>query len=263
MHKSKKAIGALRAYLGKDEEGLKLLDNITREVTELRKGVSTADDIAEAARKAASSRRIDLQRAEDWIVELKRSLDREQALLRQRDTAIRAKQQTIEEQQKRIDQLLPDLPPLEAECVPLCEDRAIPAKMTDMRVLVNTFNALRKEIPRCPEAVNDEVCNVYSLFDIIQSYSVAEMIRLGRFVTCMAMYQFPAAVAAPIGLTAVGAHNDVDDAAVDALVTNFASQMKPFFSWFRENYELEEFRKKLLKTRLKSDGSVPYYAKEW
>lgn len=231
MHKSKKTIGALQTYLGRDKEGLQRLDAVTRDMNELRKQGNASALAASAAKTVASQSRTELLQSVEEVQKLKQELAHSQSMARQRERDICVNKQEIGQLQAKIDKLLPEVhvPP----DVNISDDvpPAFPLDLLDPRKLVDAFNQLRKEMTICPKPSKPPKASVhrgYMLNDIVSNYSATEMMKLGRFVTCLAMCNFPATIMSQVSFMDGAAPLQVPE-----------QGLANFIYWFRSNLHNE------------------------
>ncbi len=224
-HKSKKAIEALRDYLGKDAEGIKLLDAIAREVTELRKqGNAEQERATRAVAVAEESRELRL-RAEAQLQQVRQELAHSQALHRQNDDKLVEMRESITKLQAQVEELQPELTEedLVSSMSAMSANITLPPDLLQFKELAATFNMLRKALPICPEGV---AFDTYNLGSLVKNYSPPEMLTLGRFVACLAMFG---------GSLAITVSRD-RTVPPTGLPRGPARHPPSFFRWFRRNF---------------------------
>lgn len=228
---NKQAVATLKSHLGRDAQGLRLLDTVADELRELHKQRRAADEQAATAATAAAEKHKLYDSATTKIQQLEAELLRLQSQCRQHERTIVTQQQEITTLQVTIEQLQPAV--TSDDLVPGTphKDEPFPVALLRENALANTFNLLRKEIRICPEPISrNEVCLAFRLEDIISGYSPADMMTLGRFVTCSAMMNFPCTVAATTTFHAAGLKAQ-------------EQYLAKFVHWFRRNIRRSRLEK--------------------
>lgn len=233
MNKSKKTIEALRAYLGNDTRGTALLDDVSRAMTEIRHAANADRELAATA-SANATRSNELRLAAvELVQQLKQQVNIANAKLLQRDGEIGLRQNEIDSLRATIEKLQPEI---EADHLAITIETQnqkslghrsdeYPAALLNAHDLASTFRELRKAVSVCP---SPEYCkrlklSGYRLDSVVTGYSPADMMTLGRFVTCLAMFNFPSAIFSPA--VAFKPERELQD-----------RHMAGFVRWFRNNF---------------------------
>ena len=203
MNKIKEAIANLRSYLGRDQEGIRHLDEVTKLANEMRKKIASLNEnIASAIFSKETAQRSAIESGREAAA-WKKDLEREQQIRRRTEIDLAAKRNEITQLQSKLKQLEPDdLPPLPDELA--CPKSESPL-LRDPRALTDMFNTLRRGMRICPRPIGNvkDTSNIYTyeLTDIISSYNADDLLRLGRFVATIALMNFPAVVVAQENFT--------------------------------------------------------------
>lgn len=191
MHKIKKAMCVLQKHLGRDSVGIKLLDNIAGIANDLRRDAATANRDAASAENSKSllddkrqSAEIDRDRTAGHLVHAK-------SCVRQKERDIINLTKQIAALEEQVDQSYDDIDlPIQTE--------SVNTRLLDTREFIGMFNSLRRKQRVAPKVVTRQRPDVgtWELSLIIKDYSGAEMMKLGQFVTALAMLNMPVAIQA-------------------------------------------------------------------
>jgi len=203
MNKTKKAIKALEDYLGRDTEGLRLLEQVTRlandtrtDAAHLKEACDSKDaaiqklqsDLAMANTKQATLTN-DVARAESQILQLRRQFANAMQRAEQLQGELTAREQ-VEDQQYDINTLE--------------RPSAASVLLQDARQLYWTFKQLRKDMKLAPvpdRHSKSTGSSVYDLVNLITSLSSDELLKLGRFVAVSSLFNFAVTIRASDNLT--------------------------------------------------------------
>lgn len=253
MHKVKKAIGKLRDYLGRDTQGLKLLDDVAEITNELRKQSADAKEKANTAIKSGVASKAELVNVQATVQQLSQDLARESSLRQQRERDINQLKIEKRKLQQKLDELIPDLPVFikKQEDVDWkltnkdCEDlKVLHPKLSDPNYFSSMFNLLRRQMKYAPRQTtgktrHDEVSQfkehpvVYELGDLIGNYSGSELMKLGRFVATQAVVGFPCII---------GRNESLKLNAIPDSRSKLNKPLKKFINWFqRHNIEMSDW----------------------
>lgn len=237
MHKSKKAIEKLRNYLGRDINGIEMLEDVSRIANDMRKEASAAREREERAVAALAARTEDLHVAERKVRELEIDLARERSLRQQRERDIATANRSIGRLQVTIDELTEVSPCDLDDPIKVKPEDRIPDAMLNKASFAAMFSSIRKDIRIAPDqsitsdsrlALNK--ASVFELCDIVKDYTYESQAVAGRFVMSMAMLNFPVVVYS--SQTFSGKRNE--------------DLVKSFVRWFRGNIKVTSLEKRLL-----------------
>jgi len=242
MHKVKKAAQLLRDYLGKDAHGIKLLDAVATIANDLRKQLAASKEAEVNAAAAADSNRIELVHARNDIQQHKQLVISERAKQRQSANEVAVLRERVKELEREREESIVDMEQPERSASKrkpglghaLHDSTVFPARLANLKEFTESFNILRKAMRIAPRpnigtqstGIRDD-CYVYNLPDLIQSYSPDEMMKIGRFVTSLAMMGVPAIIASSPCLV---------NWEVGGNVLPENAQAK-FVSWYRNNID--------------------------
>jgi len=241
MHRLKKAIKALREYLGRDAQGLALLDEVDKTANALRKGLNAEKEKRETAEGTLSSVKDRMGHEERRVSELQQELNKVKSQLRQRDGELARSKKEANDLWAELDSLVPDAE-LPGVMVRKGDAKAcgVPEAIMDVKAVVAALNHVRKDLRVCPHpgvlTKGNNARYTYELSDIIKNYDPLEMMKLGRFVACLAMFQFPATVVSSLTLRDCEWSSDPDVV---------EKHYKPFIRWFRSNLSVSPLEEKL------------------
>jgi len=213
MHKIKRAIDRLRQYLGRDHNGIAILDEIAGIGNALRKQVATEIQSAADSAARAADMRSDLAKAEKTIRSQREEVAHEQSLRRARDTDVDRLESQVANLTAELEKLLPERIP-----VPECAGRVsglgadrntIPETVRDMRLIADVLNVVRRKMRRCPKpsfiaserpdhVKRAEKIYIYELTDIADSLAAEKLLLLGQFVACQCLVGMPCAITAEV-----------------------------------------------------------------
>lgn len=250
MNKIKEAIADLRAYLGRDAEGLRRLDAITNVANDMRKEIATTK---EAVRKSSEAIALALtaeSEAKSSAVEAKTVTENAE---RQRKSVERE----LSETKKEIERLQSELARIQLKDLPdlpdsLSSKQSDSPFLRDVRKFTAMFNHVRREMRVAPTPVQREKAigtggAVYELTDIATSYDADEMIRLGRFVTSLALMNMPVRI--------VAQENFRTSKRARVLDAKNEDWMRDFVYWMRSNMRDGNYAKSCTRTVPEDAGS--------
>jgi hypothetical protein len=260
MNKVKKAVKELRDYLGNDTRGIALLDKLSRITNDVYKdyanerktsaSLRTSLDDANASRSAAG---LQTQKAAEALVQ-------ERALRAQRDRDVSTERCKVAALQRQLDKLMPELEtpelaiktPAKNPLGPPSSAAELPKGLKDKKALAAAFHSMRKELTVAPppEPVaaalkHRRVCYMYYLEDIVQDYSPASMMLLGRFIATMSMFGIPSVIATEHVHSYWIEHDNLPH-----------KTLKPFVRWFRHGMKSSKFADKAYDASLSTEEMV-------
>lgn len=232
MNKLKEVTLALREHLNRDERGKTLLADVERVSNDQRKELAGAKERIAELELSLSRARHHLDTERESSARCARTADED-----------RTKRKQSEKERDDMARMLADahleiasLQPSELEPFKIAERQrprlrkhlGIPegtlGKLIEPRKLTDVFNHLRKDLRVCPEPISKHGPRslAYRLDDIIRDLSVGELIKLGRFVACMSLFNCPAEV--------------VIDYTI-APDTHTEESVRPFIHWLRRSID--------------------------
>lgn len=204
MHRVKKAIQKLNHYLGKDKQGVGLLDSVSTIANEMRNELATEQTRVDDAVRSKAAAEGSFRRESQMVEKLLKRLSQMDAELRQREGDIRNLQIETDKLQATIGDMTPeDI---------YCPENAVDIESTEYaRQFLAIFNVLRRRMRRCPtgiryaNVVQSEAelkmgvkehfgFQVYNMTQIVNDFSGDSLQLLGRFVACRALFNMPVAV---------------------------------------------------------------------
>lgn len=226
MHKLKIAIADLRAYLGRDTQGLGLLAQIERVGNDVRKQAATEKDRGDSAVRERASAIAALKESEREIEQLRSQLRREQDVSSQLERDVSSRKQRVTELERQLRQTMGDEP-----------DKCSVERSVD--AALSAIESLRRWRRVCPKqtgmltakqyAVNRHF-PIHDLTTLIPKMSAADMMGLGRFVAVLAMMNLPCIIEST---WLVKDHCDMDK----------DERFRRFFRWFQKNVDCGQFEK--------------------
>lgn len=181
MNKHKHNLEELRKHLNRDARGLKLLDAVSRDLTEQRKRIALLEEFEATAATRENRLREIATDAENKKERLSQELEAERARLRAtKDLATR--------QSQRIAELESDVEE---------EDEAPIARTSEdidptVPKIMSLFKAVRKRFKRIPHSEDGR--QVFHLEDLVKEYTGDEFMGLGMLMAALALHGFPAYV---------------------------------------------------------------------
>ena len=237
MHKAKKAVNELKAYLGRDAAGLKLLGVVSDCVNDLRKEARLNAERADRMATVAGGRTQERKRAFQETQELEKSLAQQKQMNAQLQRELAQAQAKVDELEAEIEAFLPEehgevSVTLDKKALKGCLRENISVGLVDVGKLRKAFRALVRELKACPlQDLNgmDFKPRRYELSDIIDGYGTQDMINLGRFVSILAVYNMPCIISsrAVVRVNKEGSKREVLKAE--------RQLYGPFLDWFRFN----------------------------
>jgi len=186
MHAIKKAIHKLREYLGRDTTGINHLESVAKAANKLRNQVAELSEEAVTSRETISRLRSELSSAQITVDQSASELAHEKARTRQaRRDATTAGNRLSELERKIESERLPDI--------------EAPSSSKMERRFVELFSELRRDYGVCPHPSSigeDETLPVmeYDLWDLTRGLSNSDILKVGRFVVCRALFNFPVTI---------------------------------------------------------------------
>ena len=229
MHKVKRAIQQLRQYLGRDQRGLALLDDIAGIANSLRQQVATASEQEASANRVAETAKANATQAQEKTKKIRSNLERERAQRKSREVEVTALTARIRELEAELADLTPPDVPLPEEDPKEVSTRQLSPLVKDARHWVGMVNSLRHTMRRAPGPLKILPITrlsrmyVYELTDIIDDFSGAECLKLGKFIAAMTMIGLDATIMAEENFSNLARREQrcVPDSVV-----------KPFLKWF-------------------------------
>jgi hypothetical protein len=231
MNKLKKTISDLREYLGKDSRGLSLLDEVSKAAHSQRHELSLTKERCGSLELTIELRNNQMLSHESRIQSLTQELASARALLAQSRRELTNIKEETAELRLSLEAANPDWP------APVLDEESqsqftpwSTARVADPGEFSKVFNTLKRELPKAPQPSNvsnfklNGRLTIYELTDVCKSLSPSELLKLGRFVACMAMINFPAGIAASNNLAT--AHNGMKCS---------DNQLGKFIRWFHPN----------------------------
>lgn len=210
MHRTKKAIKQLREYLGRDAQGVKLLDEIAAMVNDLRKDAATALETSQAAERIADRLKGETAELTTQVAQISDNLRHAKAkiLQLQRQDAMQAKQESNAEVVKASEscestgritkagfvamfkRLVRDMPSRPRPLLVPWDSVAgsVGVELGDIKT-----NRYRGRSDKARKAASDR-CEVYELRQLVCDYSHGQMATLGRIVALNASMGNPLVV---------------------------------------------------------------------
>jgi len=193
MHRTKKAIKQLREYLGRDAQGVKLLDEIAAMVNDLRKDAATALDASQTAGRIADRLKDEAIKLRGQVAQVSQELGHAKAKISQleRQSDARAKgvanvdneardvesrgisEATLNSMFRRLMRDIPNRP--EPACIPW-------SKVESLVIADDKPGRPRRRFTDEVRTFIPGMCETYDLRDLVSGYSAADMITLGRMV---------------------------------------------------------------------------------
>lgn len=223
MNKIKTAIKNLQDYLGRDVEGLRLLEPVARIANEIRTESAKLKESNDS--KAATIQRLqaELAAANNRNAETVSSLARCESQNRQlRATEGRLSERIAEVEREQVFSE-PDI-----ELPTFVNSRRHTSLTKDIGGFTEMVNALRKDMRIAPAM--SEIVGGYRFWldDVISDYSGVSMMTVGRIATAMAMLNLGPAIRADVTFKDIyGGRWEGDK--------NGERILKPFIVWFRSN----------------------------
>lgn len=183
MNKAKKNLAELRSYLQRDTHGMKLLDAVSRDITDQRKRIALLHAEADGAKSHSHRLYEEYCDAQTEIGTLKTALETQTARL----NASRAQQRILADRIGELEQA--------AEV-----DDEIPVSGTTesvgatIRDVVDLFKSLRKKYKRIPPPFPGR--HAFKLEGIVRDFTQDEFMWLGKLVAALALHNLPTMVIA-------------------------------------------------------------------
>lgn len=251
MNKLKEMTLALREHLNRDERGKTLLADVERVANDQRKELAGAKERICELEVALSRARNQLDADRESNASYARLAEEERTKRKQSDKERDDMESRLAEAKREIASLQPE----ELQPFKIAErqrprlrkslgvSEGVVGKLIEPRKLTGVFNQLRKDVGVCPEPTSKHGPRTlaYRLDDIVSDLSVGELIKLGRFVACMALFNFPAEV--------------VSDYTI-APDTHTVESLRPFIHWLRRSIDTEKTDKYYLPRTGKSGNPI-------
>lgn len=245
MHKLKATIAELRTYLGRDERGLQLLDEVSRVANGVRKSAAAAKQDAETARSALTVSQGNVTKENRRATELRRQLDRQRSVCVQKKQDIKALEAKIAALEAQVAELTPpdfEVPERVEVALMHGDDPGLPPEelhplVRSIKPYVRMLNNLRGKMRTAPapgwafkkqktERYKFGSLLVYNLPTIIKDLSNPELLKLGQFVAGIALMNFPCCV---------DSQYNFPDAREFGGLEYTDRQLQCFLRWFRTN----------------------------
>ncbi len=182
MNKLKKAIARFRAYLGRDTEGLRRLDEVTTIANEIRKERAALEAQLTNAEERIHHLRKEVCNVQAKAQEVTRKLEAETA--RRKGAEVREERLSVSLAEHRQE--------VERESA---EMDTVERSLIDMPKFRRLFKAVRKRFPSGPPDP-EEMRQVVILEKVVKSYDHDEFTSLGMLLAVLALHNFPATVKA-------------------------------------------------------------------
>lgn len=231
--KLKKSIEDLRTYLGRDEVGVNLLENVKRHASSIRKDLSSTreksikiESTLEKVTKENRNQSLEINR-------LKEELAKERSKLRQQEQNSKRLEARVSEQKAKLDQIFNDEEILGAE------DND---KLYNVKKIMSVLAGVRRKVPLLAEA--DRVIKlesatdsifferdkymVYDISKIIKDLSHDQLHLLGSIVAVLTLFNFPCVFESKRYAT-LGGSSDKNHLPFSE------TQLEKFIQWFRKN----------------------------
>lgn len=192
MNKLKLALQELRSYLGRDQEGLRKLDAVTRLSNDLRKQVSSQTEQEQETLAYTQQLRREAQEKYDAIQTTRDELQHTHHQLAQTRRELAQALKTISSLTQQLEQL--QLPPVTVDPDYKGSPTAECELLKDPRLLADLVDDLRRDFRVCPpgrQSDKDKRLTDFELLDVIQSFSPDQLIKLGRLVAVLAIMGYP------------------------------------------------------------------------
>lgn len=225
-------MGALRGHLGRDERGHELLADVERVANTQRKDLAAEKERSTRLEQIAKDLRQQLEAAQAAIADAVRRTEVVDAQRKQAERERVEMADSLRAAQEEIAKLQPeDLEPfqLPKRRARLRKHLGVPDEvpyggMFTPKPLTDLFNCLRREMRVCPAPLSarqlEESCAVYALDSIIENFSGAELLKLGRFVAILTLFG-----------TSFQIHSDY----VVLQDMDNEESLAPFFYWIRRS----------------------------
>lgn len=198
MNKIKTAIADLQAYLNKDRHGVQLLAEVSKQTNAVRKELAAANEKLASQKNFVVSLQEQIATLQAESADMKRQLQIRDAEIQQKTLEAKQQQAALNEATAALDKIFPATEPLERDVKAAARSGLLRAKSeTELPVLLqNTkkyaqvFDSLRREVRVCPKFFSNgdtkDIRRVH-LEDLVNDYSDAELLKLGKFVVCFAL----------------------------------------------------------------------------
>jgi hypothetical protein len=229
MNKIKKAIKTLQDYLGRDTEGLRLLEQVTRLANDARTEAAKLRESNDSKDATIERMKAEIVSCNNRNAELTRDVARMESQRRQM-------QVTTDRLAAKVAQLESEPETNETVEIVYCPRVAPGRKATrltaDIRGFMDMCKALRREVKTAPVAFPKAGKTFHlPLENVIQNYSTLSMATLGRVVASMALMGFPPIVKADATLNDTYGGNWTDSE---------NTQIWNFIEWFRTNLAYDD-----------------------
>ena len=248
MNKIKEALASFRVYLGRDTEGLRRLDVIAGISNEMRKEIVILKEAVQRA-KASLDQAVETERKScDSVRDLRQGMELESRKLLKAERELKSARDDIKRLQAEIDSLVPaDIPDIPQEFSNLCAESPL---LRDARQFSAMFNHVRRDMRVAPphvQLLKKFPPYAYEITDIIGSYSADDILRLGRFVTVLALSNFPGIIVAQENFATS------KQARIRNILESDGGPIAKFVSWFRSSIE-DPDRKGMTTKRTSTSG---------
>ena len=253
MNKEKKAIESLKNYLGRDKQGLDLLDGVSRSVREVRKNLAKASEDVQVKSDISRDAIAERDEARRDVLSLREQL----AFAKSQSAKHKRESSALEKELDKATALI-GIYERDVEAPVRSEDAAraglnLPKDsdyVINIPEFMGMFNGLKKEMKFAPTATRIDGAVAYELFGIIKDFSTSEMIKLGRFVASIAV-----ASCFENGTPAVATEFKLrGNTALGKVMSE--KQCAKFIRWFSDNIYYSPIEKNVLENTY-DDPSLP------
>ena len=231
MHKLKKTADSLRNYLGRDERGIDLLDQVVQVANDLHKLLATEKERSEKAMLSKEMSEAISRHAEREISELRSELSQLRVLKQQRERDVQTWKNVADGLQNKLEGMNEDSDLIQKWSDDLLDYRefrsALKALRSKLRIAPKPSRMIMMQgIQQDSNGVIRDRYATHELNNIVPNLSPTHMMTLGRFVAVLALCNLPCIIEAKKTLQMCDSW-DPDTEAITEI----------FIPWFRKNID--------------------------
>lgn len=198
MNKIKTAIADLHAYLNKDRHGVQLLAEVSKHTNAVRKELAAANEKLASQKNFVVSLQEQIATLQAESADMKRQLQIRDAEIQQKTLEAKQQQAALNEATAALDKIFPATEPLERDVKAAAgsgllraqSETELPVLLQRTKKFAQVFDSLRREVHVCPKFFSHgdmkHIKRVH-LEDLVNDYSDAELLKLGKFVVCFTL----------------------------------------------------------------------------